>query len=202
MSKATCSTDSCSRPSRTRGMCPNHYQQWLYREGRTAQGRKHVRRDDLATRFRSRYRVVAETGCWEWVGGRAEGYGVLVHDGAQIKAHRLALQLDGRNPLPGQLACHRCDNRTCVNPAHLYWGSHADNNRDASERDRYPLGSARRNSKLTEGQVAAIRNAAALGEQKATLARLYGVSAPTIRNIVMGLKWRHVAGPITTNGSK
>lgn len=191
-----CLISGCDRPSRSRGHCANHYQQLLYSEGRLAQSRISRRRPSLAERFRDGY-VVHEGGCWEWIRLKADGYGVITVQGKATKAHRLSLILAGKQPKVGQLACHRCDNRACVNPDHLYWGSYADNNRDASERSRYAVGSARKNAKLGESEVLSIRAEHASGARIIDLARKYGVSAPSIRSVTSGRTWRHVGGPIT-----
>jgi len=79
--------------------------------------------------------------CWEWTSIRtAYGYGMILTGphGAQRKtrAHVLALQLDGRPLLHGQITLHSCDNPPCVNPAHLRGGTHSENLRDAWARTR------------------------------------------------------------------
>jgi hypothetical protein len=76
--------------------------------------------------------------CWPWTAGRTkDGYGRLCRNGRDTYVTHIALELDGRPRPPGRLeACHTCDNPPCCNPAHLWWGTTADNARDSSEKGR------------------------------------------------------------------
>lgn len=78
------------------------------------------------------------TECWPWRGrGWATGPGAISVDGRRWKASRVSLSLHtGEWPGRTRCACHTCDNPNCVNPAHLFWGSHTDNMRDASVKGR------------------------------------------------------------------
>lgn len=93
--------------------------------------------------------------------------------------------------------CHTCDNPSCVNPAHLYFGTRQQNIDDAWERNRFPLGSARPSAKITETDVIALRTEYANGADMADLEAAYGLAHSTIRGIVLGYKWKQVGGPIT-----
>lgn len=76
-------------------------------------------------------------GCWEWNRGRdKDGYGKFWLDGRTEQAHRVAWETF-RGPIPdGKIICHHCDNPPCVNPDHLFLGTHLDNTLDAEAKGR------------------------------------------------------------------
>lgn len=151
--------------------------------------------EQFAERFWSRVdQSSGPAGCWPWIGARQlEGYGKLAWNGQMLVASRVALELaTGRVLAPDEDARHSCDNPPCCNPAHLSPGSRLENMRDAASRGRIPRGSERASSKLTEADVQRIRALRATTEI-AVLAVRFGVAEATIRDIVEGRKWRHVA---------
>lgn len=129
------------------------------------------------------------SGCWEWDKPDNHGYGrIYIKDGRRL-AHRYSYEL-ANGPIPsGMCVCHRCDNRRCVNPAHLFLGTYLDNARDKAVkgRCRNVTGEQHPNAKLTSAHVALIK---ARAGTDAELARRFGVAPPTVRKVRIGESWR------------
>jgi HNH endonuclease len=127
--------------------------------------------------------------CWWWTGCKTgKGYGVISHDGNHIYAHRLVLYLTGRKFNSKHEVCHHCDHPSCVNPKHLFIGTHADNMRDAKEKGLMHLGEKHGMARLNRTDVRAIRLLYSRFTQP-QIAKLFKVSRGCIADIVRGENW-------------
>lgn len=146
------------------------------------------------------------TGCWLWL-GRADscGYGCVDvrRNGKKTttSAHRIAYAAYF-GPVPKRACvCHRCDMRLCVNPTHLFLGTHADNMADKVAKGRQARGpgvvppansGTKRLHLLTVDEVLAVRACVANGERYADVALRFNVSLGTIGMIARRVTWRDV----------
>lgn len=157
-----------------------------------------------ADRFWSKVDKRGPDECWPWKGHlKPNGYGGVTIGNRATKAHRVAFILANGGIGDGLCVCHHCDNRPCCNPAHLFAGTYADNNRDRNEKGRtvwfpailrasQPRGSRIGVARLHEDDIPIIRQRLAAGESLAAIAGTYGVCKATISNIKTGMAWRHV----------
>jgi len=92
-------------------------------------------------RFLEKFDKNAPNGCWEWKGAKVgSGYGEFWFEGAMVLAHRFSYELF-KGPIPeGKLVCHMCANRRCVNPDHLWLGTHKENTEDCILKGRFSKG--------------------------------------------------------------
>lgn len=139
------------------------------------------------------------SGCWLWLGTvNGSGYGKMRVNYAQWSAHRLSYHLHKGTIPDGMLICHRCDNRLCVNPDHLFLGTHQDNNQDCAAKGRSygykTRGEANPATNLTDAAVKEIVRRRLSGDRLKPLAKSFGVSPQAICNIMKGRSWTHVTG--------
>ena len=138
-------------------------------------------------------KVMKGEACWEWQAAKNKfGYGIILIEGKPKLAHRVAFWLtNGR--WPEHCCCHRCDNRACCNPAHLFEGTHAENMGDMAAKGRHVAhrGQTNCNAKMTDDIVREIRRLnGTMSQQK--LADKLGIHQTTVSKVVLGKSWSHV----------
>lgn len=163
--------------------------------------------DKTITRFNAKFAINTATECWDWTASIAStGYGQFNLGGKITRAHRVSYMLHKGPITDGLWVLHKCDVRSCVNPDHLFLGTHHDNDMDREAKGRgrnggnlhITIGEKHGQHKLTEPEVKAIRQAYIPGFNSASrgnslaLAKEYGVSRTQILRIVTKQAWKHL----------
>ena len=155
-------------------------------------------------RFKGKYTVNKVTGCWDWTGGkrRKNNYGVMFHREGDKKlsvaAHRMSYMIFISRQIPdGLMICHKCDNKGCINPDHLFAGTNQDNVDDFVKKGfkeaTIPRGEKHQNTKLKNDTVANMK-ADLWGGQLSIrqVSEKYNVTMRTATNIKYGCTWGHI----------
>ena len=141
-------------------------------------------------KFWSLVKCLSRDECWEWQGSLwASGYGRFHYDKKSDRSHRLAWQFSRHRIGDDDCILHKCDNRKCCNPHHLFVGSRKDNNDDKTRKGRQSKGTDFERTILSEGDVRTIKRSDLSGS---VLSEKFGVSACHINNIKKDRKWKHV----------
>lgn len=145
-------------------------------------------------RFNANWERDQKTGCWNWTGtiSRAyKGYGHIRIGNKAMKAHRYSWEAH-RGKIPeGMHVLHSCDNSICVNPDHLWIGTHQDNMRDMFRKGRRQerRGQEHHKTHLTDADALAIYNSS---DGPAALSKEYGISRQAVWNIKSKRTWKHI----------
>ena len=139
-----------------------------------------------------------ETGCIEWQGwikGCGETYGVVQVNHRRVTAHRYAWELANGAIPNGLCVLHECDNPRCVNPKHLFLGTHDANNKDRAAKGRSAkmMGDRSPKAKITESQAIDIKSRLVSGTSPTIISRLLGIPYSLIYKIKEGKNWKHLA---------
>jgi hypothetical protein len=129
--------------------------------------------------------------CWTWkASATRRGYGQFPIGRRKYGSHRIAWQLT-HGPVPkGLCVCHTYDVRTCVNPAHLWLGTHSENMTDMWQKGRGAINTWIGRPKLAIDDVKRIRLD---GRSDSRIAADYGIHRVTVGNIKRRETWAHVA---------
>lgn len=146
-------------------------------------------------RFWSKVNVKQLDECWDFIGGLdKDGYGVFYLNGTSIKAHRCSYSLYN---ILNDCACHTCHNPSCVNPLHLYDGTHKQNMNDMRKcgRSRNSLGSNNVNTNLTENEIIDVMNLVLQSKllSKESIRKYNSKFKDSIiQNFITGKSWGHI----------
>lgn len=158
--------------------------------------------DAQVARFWSKVRK--SDGCWRWLGQTdKDGYGNMTcrFPGGRIygRTHRIVWKLAHGSIPRDLLVLHTCDNPPCVNPEHLYLGTHLENVRDRVLRNRqtnlgrhgnHARGENHGRAKLTNDQARTIKSRLSQGESPGSLAKEFGISCAAVWQIRQGNNWK------------
>jgi hypothetical protein len=138
-------------------------------------------------RFRTKFKSGNEDDCWEWEGCTRHGYGAFSYQDMLYRAHRISYTINKGEIPDGILVLHKCDNKACVNPNHLFLGDQVDNIKDMFNKNRANRisGEGNHNAKLSDSDVLLIRQSISSAY---TLSRKLGVSEVYINQIKRGFK--------------
>lgn len=137
--------------------------------------------------------ALADNGCWEWTGAKYwTGYGHIIADKVHYAAHRASYMLYIGDIPDGMVVCHKCDNPPCVNPAHLFLGTKADNSSDMVRKARSARGEKNAKAKLTEDQVREVLRLRKSGLTLQALADRFKVTKKAVHFIITGKNWKHL----------
>lgn len=132
--------------------------------------------------------------CWLWIGSaNPNGYGKIKIRNKQLSTHRVSYEINVGPIKDGLHVLHKCDNRRCVRPDHLFLGTPLDNVRDALQKGRMGKkgvnrGESHPKAKLTEKKVLEIRQMLKTVKIK-DIAKKMGVKRTAIYNIRDGISW-------------
>ena len=127
--------------------------------------------------------------CWEWMASKIRGYGVIWVAGRQMFSSRVSWELANGQIPKGMCVLHHCDNPSCVNPAHLFVGTNADNSSDMVKKGRQARGKMNGATKLSEQSVREIKRLLDEGYLLREIAEKYAVCIATIGFIKTGRNW-------------
>jgi len=193
---SVCQCKGCDLPVKASGLCSEHLRR-ARKSGSPFEPKMNAamfRGRSAIERFEAQHKKTE--GCWLWTYcvdrqgyGRFDG---IIHGVRYTKAHRFSFALHSGKPVPpDKLVCHTCDNPTCVNPAHLWLGTVADNHADMNRKGRRHDQSGE-NSHLAQLNEEKVRKILSDSRTYAEIAADYGVAATTITSIKNRVSWAHV----------
>jgi len=169
--------------------CSNEKSKIRYHDNKSLKVKK-----PILEKFNKKYDI-DNTGCWIWNGTKdKDGYGRSFFNYTPYLANRLSYELFKGTIPKGLFVCHECDNPSCVNPEHLFLGTHQDNMDDMVAKGRSPKqrGEAASTHVLTEKQAQYILDFHHYHGSLTMLAKKFGVDISTVFYVKSGKSWSHL----------
>ncbi len=132
--------------------------------------------------------------CWVWIASTRDGYGQIWYNSTMMFSHRMSYILEYGSIPEDLCVLHKCDNRGCVRPEHLYPGTRSQNSKDMIDSKRQTSGERNPRCKLTVSQIFEIRRLSSLGIAQQEIIRTMGLSVvqQQISHIVNNKNWREL----------
>lgn len=197
-----CELAGCENKYAAKGYCFKHY----HRQKKHGDPAFTLRPElDMSMEERFYSKIDKSGECWIWSAGKLwDGYGQFLANGRKYRAHRFMWELVN-GPIPdGMYVCHNCpggDNSACVNPDHLWLGTHVDNMKDAVTKDCFTgrvglVGEQSPGAKVTEKIVQKIRQIYSQSNKskaiRIVLAQRFGLSESGLQGIIYKKSWKHI----------
>jgi hypothetical protein len=139
--------------------------------------------------------LIDQKGCWNWTDHlEVRGYGRATYNGKTYPAHRLSYMCFEKKIPKGLLVCHKCDNRRCVNPEHLYLGTHHDNSLDRGKRNlkSFQRGESHGNCKFSDAIILEVRKKHSEGQSRSQISKIYNIKYSAVCKIIRRESWNHI----------
>jgi hypothetical protein len=186
--------EDCEKRAKCQGLCDMHYTR-LRRHGDPTVIVNADRTLGISARLERYGWTITDSGCWEFNGPLRHGYGqISIPNNKTEIASRAAYMAWVGEIEDGLFVCHRCDNPACINPSHLFLGTHEENVADCVSKKRHQYGTRQWMAKLTDDEARAVRDMYATGRYtQRQVGSVFGIGQTTVSAVVRRAHWKHVA---------